>query len=151
KSGFAVDEKTSSDQVQAVLNLYGPAREIMLKEPDRIPDPTVSVSYALLGLAAERHPADATTEAMAKLISMHQAPDGHFRAFTVRPPIESSEFTATALTVRAMQVYGKDSDKAIAMAREWLQSAKPRTHEDSVMRLLGLTWSKADAPYLRDA
>jgi len=150
KSGFAVDAQTSAEQVQAVLNLYGPAREIMLTQPDRIPDPTVSVSYALLGLAAEGYTPDSTTDAMVKLISMHQAPDGHFRAFTVRPPIESSDFTGTALTIRALQLYGKDTEKTISSAREWLQSAKPRTHEDAVMRLLGLSWSKADQIYLQE-
>jgi hypothetical protein len=151
KSGFSVDAQASADEVKAVLKLYGPAREIMLKEPDRIPDPTVSVSYALLGLSAEGYPADATTDAMAQLISKHQAPDGHFRTFTVRPPIESSDFTGTALTVRALQLYGKDTVETVALAREWMQSAKPRTHEDAVMRLLGLSWSKADARYLQEA
>jgi hypothetical protein len=151
KSGFSVDAQVSADEVRAVLKLYAPAREIMLKEPDRIPDPAVSVSYALLGLAAEEYAPDLTTDAMAQLISKHQAPDGHFRTFTVRPPIESSDFTGTALTVRALQLYGKDTGKQVSLAREWLQSAKPLTHEDGVMRLLGLSWSKADAGYLQEA
>jgi hypothetical protein len=151
KSGFTVDDKASADQTQAVLNLYSPAREMMLNEPDRIPDPAITVSYSLLGLAADGHTADPTTEAMSQLISMHQASDGHFRTFSVRPPIESSDFTGTALSVRALKIYGKNSDKTIAMAREWLQTAKPQTNEDKAMRLLGLTWSKADTSYLRDA
>jgi hypothetical protein len=149
--GFVVNEQTSTEQVQAVLSMYGSVREMMLNEPDRIPDPAVSVSYALLGLGAEGYKADPTTEAMASLISKHQAKDGHFRVFGARPPLESSEFTSTALSVRALQLYGQETDKPISKAREWLQTAKPQTHEDAVMRLLGLSWSRAEATHLRQA
>jgi ankyrin repeat protein/squalene-hopene cyclase-like protein len=151
KSGFAVDAQTSADQVKAVVSLFAPAREMMLQEPERIPDVPVTVSYTLLGLSAEGYAADATTEAMATTIARHQAADGHFRTFTVRPPLESSDFTGTALSIRALQIYGKDTEKPIAMARQWLESAKPRTHEDAAMRLLGLSWSKAEQARLKEA
>src|SRR5262245_57742967 len=38
KSAFAVDAQISADQVNAVLKLYGPAREMIVNEPERIPD-----------------------------------------------------------------------------------------------------------------
>jgi len=151
RQGFSLDEQTSADQVKAVLGMYGSIREMMINEPDRVPDPAVSVSYALLGLAAERHTADATTDAMAGLIAKHQAPDGHFQVFAARPPIESSVFTATALSIRALQVYGKGFDDKIAQGRSWLKSAKPLTNEDSAMQLLGLAWSKAEAAVIANA
>ena len=107
KRGIAVDEQIAAEQVKAVFSTYAPLQEVMRSKPDKIPDPTVSASYALLGLAAERHAADALTAAMSDLISKHQAADGHFLTLPMRPPIESSEFTSTALSVRALQVYGK--------------------------------------------
>jgi hypothetical protein len=82
---------------------------------------------------------------MAYLVSKQQMPDGSFGAFKARPPIESSAVTATALSIRALQLYGKDPGSAIARGREWLRTAKTRTTEEHAMKLLGLTWAKAAA------
>src|SRR5262245_24885573 len=151
KRGFAVDEQIAADQVKAVFNTYAPLLGVMRTQPDRIPDPTISVSYALMGLAAEQHAPDDLTAGMSELISKHQAPDGHFRTLPMRPPIESSEFTSTSLSVRALQLYGKDSDGKIDAARKWLQDSKPLTNEDAAMRLLGLAWTQSDKGRLRAA
>ena len=151
KRGIAVDEQIAAEQVKAVFSTYAPLQEVMRTRPDKIPDPTVSVSYALLGLAAEQHAADALTAAMADLISKHQAADGHFRTLPMRPPIESSEFTSTALSIRALQVYGNGADDGSWPRAGWLQNAKPQTNEDAAMQLLGLAWSHADPSYLRSA
>jgi len=149
--GISVNEQIAAEQVKAVFSTYAPFQEEMRTRPDRIPDPTVSVSYALLGLAAEKHARDALTSAMSDLISKHQAGDGHFRTLPMRPPIESSEFTSTAISIRALQIYGSDPNQEIQAARGWLQDAKPQTNEDAAMRLLGLAWSHADSGYLRQA
>jgi hypothetical protein len=147
--GFAVNEVVAAEQSAVVLKFFGAAREMMLREPEHIPDPPISLSYALLGLAAEGHQADETTAAMAWVISQHQLPDGRFRTLPARPPIESSEFTATALSIRALKLYGQQPETQIAAARAWLQSTKPDTGEDMAMRLLGLAWSNADPVILR--
>jgi len=151
KRGIAVDEQVAAEQTKVVISTYAPLQEVMRTRPDRIPDPTVGISYALLGLAAEQHAPDALTAAMSDLISAHQASDGHFRTLPMRPPIESSEFTSTALSIRALQVYGKNPTGKIDAARTWLQNAKPQTNEDSAMQLLGLAWSHADPGSLRKA
>jgi len=151
KRGISVNEEIAAEQVKAVVSTYAPFQEEMRAKPDRIPDPAVSVSYALMGLAAEKRAPDALTAAMSELISKHQASDGHFRTLPMRPPIESSEFTSTALSVRALQIYGSDPNGKIEAARGWLQNAKPQTNEDAAMHLLGLAWSHADPHYLRSA
>jgi hypothetical protein len=120
------------------------------KSADRIPDPSITVSYALLSLAADSYPADANTEAMAKLVAHWQMEDGGFRAFPLRPPIESSHFTATALSVRALQLYGKNPEVQVERARTWLLNAKPETTEDRAMQLLGLSWADADQSEIRE-
>ncbi len=149
--GFSVDAQLSQQQTKAVMAMFRPLRDIMMQGTEKIPDPPISVSYALIGLGAEGYAPDATTEAMAHLISTKQLPDGSFRAPPARPPMESSDFTATALSIRALQLYGKQPEVQVAQAREWLESAKPETNEDQAMRLLGLSWAKAGSKHLQSA
>jgi hypothetical protein len=149
--GFAVDEDSSRKTLQDVMNMMKPMKDVMLTETERIPDPAITVSYLLLGLSAEGYAADEITAAAAHLISKHQLADGSFRVFPARPPIESSQFTSTALSLRALQLYDKDSQSKVARAREWLQNAKPQTGEEYAMQLLGLGWAKADEKNIRAA
>jgi hypothetical protein len=142
--GFAVNEKTAQYQVQAVVATFKPVVPDMAAGKPNVPDPAISVSYALVGLAAEGYAPDETTDAMAHLISVQQTADGSFLAFPARPPIESSVFTATALSIRALQVYGTNVDGIVERARRWLETAQPRTTEDRAMQLLGLSWAKGD-------
>jgi hypothetical protein len=146
--GFSVDEQISQQQVKSVIAMYKPMRELFLQGTDKFPDPPISVSYALAGLAAEGYAPDATTEAMAHLIATKQLPDGSFPVIAARPPIEASPFTATAMSIRALQAYGKQPEQRVAMARKWLERSHPRTSEDRAMQLLGLTWAAADVEHL---
>jgi hypothetical protein len=82
---------------------------------------------------------------MTQAIARTQLPDGSFAVLPARPPLEASAFTSTALAIRALQLYGSNSEEKIAGAREWLKGARPVTQEDRTMRLLGLVWSNADA------
>jgi N-acyl-D-amino-acid deacylase len=147
--GFAVDDGISRDQIEAVVRLFEPVREFMLAGTERIPDPALSVSYALNGLGAERYTPDALTHAMAHLISTQQHADGSFRALPVRPPLESNDFTATTLSLRAVQLFGADTEDGVARALDWLRAAKPHGNEDRVMQLLGMTWANAAPEELR--
>jgi len=141
--GFAVNEQIAQQQVKTVLATYRPQREEMLRGGVKIPDPPINVSYALAGLAAENYPADDTTDAMAQLIASRQLPDGSFRALPARPPLESSDFTATAMSVRALLSYGKSPQPAVAKAAAWLEVQEPHSNEDRVMKILGLIWAKS--------
>src|SRR5205085_10620031 len=123
EKGIAVDAAVSDKQVKAVIAMFKPHREQMLQGKENIPDPAISVSYALVGLAAEGYKPDETTAAMAYLVSKQQLPNGMFRSFGARPPIESTPITATALSLRALQTYGTDVDNIITNGRRWLNSA----------------------------
>ena len=119
---------------------------------DRIPDPPISVSYALVGLAAAQYPADEITDALARVVAAWQSDDGAFYPLPpMRPPLEADTFTATALSLRALQLYGTHPDERVARAAAWLRTARPRTTEQRAMQLLGLTWSKASAQDIRAA
>jgi hypothetical protein len=147
--GYAVDKTTAEYNVKAVVALFKPFIPELLKGTPAIPDPAISVSYALVGLAAENYRPDETTAAMAHLVSLQQLPDGSFAAFPARPPIESSLFSATALSLRSLQVYGKNPEPAVRKAAAWLATAKPRTTEERAMQLLGLAWADGDSAAIK--
>jgi hypothetical protein len=149
--GITVDEKTAQEQMKMVAAVFMPLRDEMMRGTEKIPDPTIVVSYALLGLGAEGYPVNETTRAMAQLIASKQLPTGGFVAFTTRPPQESSDISATALSLRAMQLYGENPGERVARAAEWLRKASPRTTEDRAMQLMGLAWSGAEPDSLREA
>jgi hypothetical protein len=123
----------------------------MMQGKENIPDPAIVVSYSLIGLAAAGYKPDETTQAMAHLVSTQQMPDGSFRCFAARPPMESSAITAAALSLRALQLYGENPEPRVAKAREWLRTAAAHTTEEKTMKLLGLTWAKAEAEDIRAA
>ncbi len=151
KRGITVDEQLARQQTEATAALLNSAKDIVLQKKELIPDPTISVSYLLLGLAADNYRADDMTAAMSELIASWQLPDGSFPGLPHRPPIESSNITATALSMRALQVYGKNPGERIARARQWLVAAKPATNEERVMQLLGLKWSDAPVSEIQNA
>jgi Ankyrin repeats (3 copies) len=148
--GIAVDETAARQQVDVTIKVLSGVAEPALRNRDRIPDPPIGVSYALLGLAAGRYEADATTAAMASVIAAWQSDDGAFHPLpAIRPPLEADAFTATALSLRALQLYGSSPDERIARARAWLGTASPRTTQERAMQLLGLTWANASAVDIR--
>jgi len=147
--GYAIDPALAKYNTEAAIAVAKPMVPVMRAGSPGIPDPAISISYILVGLAADHYAPDEVTAAAAHLVSLQQLPDGSFAAMTARPPIESSQFTATALSIRALQVYGEEPAPKIRRAREWLAGAKPKTSEDRAMQLLGLAWADADAVTIR--
>ena len=86
----------------------------------------------------------------ARLIADRQESDGHWETTDVRPPQSYSPVTATAVALRAIQLYAHPSQKAdvgtrVARGRSWLLSHQPRATEERVYQLLGAYWAAADA------
>ena len=126
---------------------------------------TGTISYILMGLAAENYPPDAATDAMARYLQSQQWSDGRLPVFSHRPPITSNEIQVTAATLRSLQVYAPKAQRAkyelsVKRAADWLMKAQPRTTEERAFHLLGLGWaglkpnnaliSKAVADLLRE-
>lgn len=148
--GLEVDELLAQQQAGEAIAQMRPVVAEALRNRDRIPDPPIAVSYALIGLDAAEYAPDEVTAAMAQVIAAWQGDDGAFHSLPpIRPPIESSDMTATALSLRAIQLYSLDPQDRIARAAAWLSAAKPRTTEDSAMQLLGLAWAKAQPHHIR--
>jgi len=149
--GFTIDKDSAEYNVKAAIAMVKPLVPAALAGKLMIPNPPISVSYVMLGLAAENYPADEITQGMAEVVARQQLPDGSFMILPGRPPIEHSVFTATALSLRALQIYGKDAAPRIQRAREWLANSTPRTTEERAMQLLGLAWGNAPAETVRKA
>ncbi len=145
QSGVRVDEDTARRQVNAIGAYAESWRERILQGLG-IPGDVDTLSYILIGLSAERYPADDATAAMVRFIKAHQLPDGHWPIFAHRPPLESSDIEVTALSMRALQLYAPalhaaEYKTAIDEAARWLTAATPKTTEDRVFQLLGLSWA----------
>jgi ankyrin repeat protein len=143
--GIAVDEAIARDQKSRIGSFLESWRERTLQGVG-IPGNADTVSYILLGLAAEHYPADAATDAMARFLLHQQSADGRWQLLAHRPPIESSELEVTASSIRALQVYAPHKhravyDRAIQRGAEWLAQAHPSTTEDRAFQLLGLKWT----------
>lgn len=144
--GIKFDEKTAREQIQITAFTVKTYRERFLERVDHPAGSAPSTGYIALGLAAENYPADENTDAMIIELAGRQHTDGSWTAFGHRPPLEYSRISATALAIRAIQLYGppgmKDSlARKVDKARQWLLAAKPVSNTENAFRLLGLGWA----------
>ena len=114
-----------------------------------IPGDTTTVGYILVGLAAENHPADIGTDAMAKFLLGQQMASGAWLPLAVRPPIEGNTVQSTAITMMALKAYAPGAqreqyDAAIERAAQWLVTQAPTTNEGRVFQLLGFDCGEVD-------
>ena len=142
--GVRVDEDVARAQLQKTAAYLDENRERAL-ENSGIPGGIDTVSYILLGMAAEKYPSDPITDAWARYVKNNQSPDGRWQCQTSRPPLESSDFQVTAASIRSVRTYGpasqrREYDAAVARAVAWLESAAAITTEDRVFKVLGLIW-----------
>ena len=151
--GLRVDEQVAREQVQMTSLMLKTFREKFLQRVDNPAGSAPSVGYLALGLAAEGHQPDETTDAMIVELAGRQHSDGSWTAFGHRPPIEYSRLVATALALRALQAYGSPAMQSelnvrIERARDWVVAARPSSITEHNFRLLGLTWADAEETLL---
>jgi hypothetical protein len=145
---FPIDEAMLSDEMQAVRQrLKAPDQSVVY--PSGVAD-NISVSYALTGLAAAGLPPDYRTGMQVHKVLGAMHVSGHWSYWPYRPPLAGSEFTATAVAVRAIQAFAPPArtpevEDRVIRARTWMANATPRDTEDMSMQLLGLRWAGADA------
>jgi len=151
--GIAVDE-TAAAQVAAKGLLKMPDLSSIDRavQANMIIDAT-SDAWALISADAAGVKPNLVTAVYARRIAAWQRSDGHWLTSDERPPQSYSPFTATALALRAMQLYippqlRKEAGERSAHARSWLLSAQPHDTEDYTSRLFGLYWAGASAAEL---
>src|SRR5262245_43138641 len=142
--GFRVNEEIAAKQLRKIASFLQDNSERAL-ENEGIPGGNDTVSYVLLGMAAEQYPSDTITDVWARYARNTQSPDGRFRCSSVRPPLEVSDFQVTAATIRSLRAYSPKSHQteyrgAVERATRWLKTAEPASTEDHVFQILGLKW-----------
>ncbi|HET6882162.1 MAG TPA: prenyltransferase/squalene oxidase repeat-containing protein [Pirellulales bacterium] len=148
-----VDDQAARTQLASIASYIDVWRGRAL-EGLGIPGDADTVSYLLIGMAAEKHPPDPATDALARYLLGRQSPDGHWRNVAHRPPLESSTIQVTAASLRALQVFAPKArrdeyEPAIERAAQWLKQAQAATTEDRAFQLLGLRWAGEEQEILR--
>ena len=151
--GVAVDRKQAREQSK-FAHAYFKGREKRIRAGEGVPGGAYNGGYALWGLHADGWTPDSVTRDLVKYLKTKHRHDGSWRIRTHRPPLEDSHFTATALSLRGLQLYAgpdeaKDLGERIPRVRAWLLKAKAKTNEDRAFRLLGLAWAGVEIGEVR--
>ncbi len=145
------DQEAARVQIDLVDNLRDPyaKREFVIQTLFH-PDPAHTFGYQLLGFVAEAVPPSALTDGQVHHLVTVQASDGRWINNVPRPPMLSSDVSATALSIHAIKHYGWQGRKeefaaSIEHARRWLWTVAAETNEEAIFQLLGLHWAGEQA------
>ena len=149
--GIPVDENAAHADAAAAFGYFSNFQRAV--EYTHVIDPSMNDGYAMLGANAAGVRPSLVTAIYARLLAAHQEADGHWETADERPPESYSAFSATAVSLRAIQLYAHPSQKADVAARAmrariWLLSHQPPATEERVYQLLGAYWSGADPEIL---
>ena len=161
KKGFAVDEKTAAAQVAVNVDSIAKIRDqlhqgFMLPVKDNFSEGVTA--YILLGLDAEGYKPDLTTDAAAMHILWRQKPNGEWQQphADTRQPLCLNYIGQTALSMRALQLYGPKANsatyrKSVQRAAAWLATAPSYNNDDRSWRVSGLAWAGTNNAATRKA
>jgi len=145
--GIPVEEAAAHDSAVAAFGFL--ANFDRAVQYTYIIDPAVSDTWGLAGADAAGLQPSLVTAVYARLIAARQEADGHWETVDERPPQSYSPFTATALSLAAIQTHGHANWKAetqarVARGRTWLLSHTPRTTEERTFQIFGLCITGGD-------
>jgi N-acyl-D-amino-acid deacylase len=132
------------------------SRAERMRQGEDIGGAAMTVGYGLWTLAIGRRERDDTTAAMVEFLLKDQEDDGRWQRFTSRPPLEDSDFTATALAIYYAQKFADDSQRervkaAAERGAAWLLRATAASQEDKNSLLGGLRLAGAPADRIEAA
>jgi ankyrin repeat protein len=144
KAGFAVNESTARGQLEWIARYAELFRETALR--GSFNGGQDAVSYILTGMAAENYEPDTATDAFAYFLKGQQMTSGQWRVTAARPPLEYSEISITATSIRSLAAFAPKPHhdeyvNAIRRAEAWLIEAGPYGTEERAFQLLGLKWA----------
>jgi ankyrin repeat protein len=145
--GVPVDESAAHADAAAAFGYFSNFERAV--EYTHIIDPALSDGYGMIAANSVGVRPSVVTAVYARLLAARQEADGHWESADERPPQSYSPFTATAISLHAIQLYAHPSQKADAQARaerarSWLLSHQPPATEERVYQLLGASWAGAD-------
>jgi ankyrin repeat protein len=160
---FRVDEAGLKTQLSDLKSTYVKNGDRLLQRYDG-GGAIDTLDYAMLHFEAADYPPDSMTDAIVYNMVSEQMADGSWirggalqRAGpspAARAPMQDSDITRTALSLRTLKAYGWEGRKAdlashVDAARQWLLDARPVYNEESLMQLLGLFWAGEKAGKIR--
>jgi ankyrin repeat protein len=146
KNGVAINEAERKAQTAVVKAENQSGRDMVLQGIFISVD---AMAHAMQHFNEAAYPADEITDSLVSAIASQQRADGAWYGVpVVRPPMEYSTVTRTALSAMALARYPIPARRAefverVARARRWLSDAKPNLEYERSYQLLGLVWSGA--------
>ena len=146
EAGLEVDEAGAARELAAIRDNAVQRTERLLTVDGA---GVFSRSLSLVAMAAHDQAPDALTDLVAHHLTGKQTAAGAWWSNEHRPPMEDSEVSATAWTLRALDLYappGRADEFAarVERARAWLDGFEPEDTEERVLQLLGLAWGGTD-------
>jgi len=143
--GIPFDEAVARANAQRAFDYSDVDRAVQYTH---VIEPAMSDGYRLVAADAAGVRPNLVTAIYARHVAAHQNPDGAWDNFRQRPPAAYSQFTMTALALRAIQLYSHPSQKAdvaarTARARRWFETHAPRATEERTYQLFGFSWAGA--------
>jgi len=149
--GIAVDEKASHDRQWQITLTVNP---VELEGAAALGGADNNL-YAVEALVRAGYPANRTTDLLVANLAASQGGDGgwHLPGYS-RSPMQDSDFSRTAMAMRALKVYGTpgradEMKQRIERGKQWLMKAEPVILEDLDMRLVGVAAAGASVAELR--
>ena len=110
------------------------------------------IPYVLLGLHAEKYPANLYTDIAVDYIMGQAKPDGSFLAESGRAPLETGDIHLTAMAIRSIQLYASAAKKyrveeLVKKTRLWLEQTNSDQQQELAFQLLGLQWCGSSADH----
>ena len=105
--------------------------------------------YTMLGLYAEKYPANIYTDIAVDYMMSQAKPDGSFITEVFRVPLEDGEIHLAAFSIRAIQLYAapvkkKKVDELVARTKKFIESSNTTHQQEVVFQLLGMQWCGSD-------
>ncbi len=145
--GIPLDEQAAHADAVRAFGFYSNLDRAV--QYTHIIDPAMDDTYGLMAADAAGLRPSLVTAVYARLIAARQEADGHWETFDERPPQSYSPFTATAISLAAIERHShanllSETQARVERARTWLLSHTPGTTEERTFQIFGLCMSHED-------
>ena len=151
EKGIAVDENQARERIRQITLTINP---VALEGAAALGGADNNL-YAVEALVRAGYAPNRITDYLAANLAAAQGGDGgwHLPGYS-RSPLQDSDFSRTAMAMRALKAYGtpgraEETKRRLERGRQWLLHADPVILEDLDMRLVGVAAAGASAAELR--
>ncbi|MFP6904276.1 MAG: prenyltransferase/squalene oxidase repeat-containing protein [Verrucomicrobiota bacterium] len=144
--GFTIDEALLEEQAEFTRDFYR-GRVKMMREGKGVGGRGMTAGYALWAFDLADQAPDEVTDGLVSYLLKTQEPDGHWKLQSKRPPLEESTVTATFLAGYYMELFADQEtvSDAVDRAKQWVETAKPKSQEDLNFKLLAAAKNGGDS------